>query len=107
MTRIRRLDTKPEIVVRKLLHGLGYRFRVQMKDVPGRPDIVFPRRRKIVQIHGCFWHAHEGCATFRMPKSRTKFWAAKFARNKERDARLEDAARGAGCVDPLGMWVEG
>lgn len=103
MSRIRRSNTKPELAVRRLLHAMGYRFRVQMKGVPGRPDIAFPRRRKIVQIHGCFWHAHERCATFRMPKSRTEFWEAKFARNKERDARLEEAARCAGW-DVLTLW---
>lgn len=103
MSRIRRSGTKPELTVRSLLHVMGYRFRVQMKGVPGRPDIAFPRRRKIVQVHGCFWHAHEGCATFRMPKSRTEFWEAKFARNKERDARLEQAARAAGW-DVLTLW---
>lgn len=103
MARIRRSDTKPEIIVRQLLHRLGYRFRVQLKGVPGRPDVAFPRRRKIIQIHGCFWHAHEGCATFRMPKSRTEFWEAKFARNKARDARLEEAARHAGW-DVLTLW---
>lgn len=103
MSRIRRADTKPELIVRSLLHAMGYRFRVQMKGVPGRPDIAFPRRRKIVQIHGCFWHAHEGCATFRMPKSRKEFWEEKFARNKERDARLEQAARAAGW-DVLILW---
>ncbi len=103
MARIKRSDTEPEIVVRKLLHRLGYRFRVQLNGVPGRPDLAFPRRRKIIQIHGCFWHAHEGCATFRMPKSRTEFWEAKFARNKARDARLEKSARDAGW-DVLTLW---
>ncbi|WP_083867613.1 very short patch repair endonuclease [Pseudaminobacter salicylatoxidans] len=103
MSRIRRADTKPELTVRSLLHAMGYRFRVQMKGVPGRPDIAFPRRRKIVQVHGCFWHAHEGCSTFRMPKSRTDFWEAKFARNKKRDVRLEKAARAAGW-DVLTLW---
>lgn len=103
MSRIRRSNTKPELMVRRLLHALGYRFRVQLKGVPGRPDIALPRRRKIVQIHGCFWHAHEGCATFRVPKSRTEFWEAKFARNKERDARLDEAVRAAGW-DVLTLW---
>jgi DNA mismatch endonuclease (patch repair protein) len=74
-----------------------------MKGVPGRPDITFPRRRKIVQVHGRFWHAHEGCATFRMPKSRTEFWEAKLAHNKERDARLEQAERAAGW-DVVTLW---
>lgn len=102
MARNRQADSKPEMVVRKLLHALGYRFRVQLKGVAGRPDIAFPRRGKIVQIHGCFWHAHEGWAAFRMPKSHTKFWEAKFARNKERDARL-DAARSVGW-DVRTLW---
>ena len=96
MSRIRRSDTKPELIVRRLLHAIGYRFRVQMKGVPGRPDVAFPRRRKIVQVHGCFWHAHEDCSAFRVPTTRQKFWRAKFARNRERDARLEAAARSQG-----------
>ena len=103
MARIKRSDTQPEIIVRRLLHRLGYRFRVQLRGVPGRPDIAFPRRRKIIQIHGCFWHAHEGCPTFRMPKSRTEFWEAKFARNRERDNRLERAAAEAGW-STLTIW---
>lgn len=103
MARIKRSNTKPEMVVRRLLHAMGYRFRVQLRGVPGRPDIAFPKRRKIVQIHGCFWHAHEGCDTFRMPKPRSEFWEAKFAKNKERDARLEQAARVAGW-DIMTIW---
>jgi DNA mismatch endonuclease (patch repair protein) len=96
MARIRRSDTKPELVVRRLVHGMGYRFRVQLKGVPGRPDLAFTRRRKIIQVHGCFWHAHEGCPTARTPATRAEFWATKFARNRERDRRLEAAARAAG-----------
>lgn len=99
MARIRRAGTRPERVVRRLLHGMGYRFRLQYKGVPGRPDVAFPARRKAVMIHGCFWHAHE-CPAFRMPTTRTEFWAAKFAANRERDARLAVAAEAAGwrCV---------
>lgn len=95
MSRIRRSDTKPELVVRRLLHSLGYRFRVQFSRVPGRPDVAFPARRKCVQVHGCFWHAH-GCALSHVPKTRTEFWEEKFARNRERDQRLEAAAEAAG-----------
>lgn len=95
MSRIRRSDTKPELVVRRLLHDLGYRFRVQFSRVPGRPDVAFPARRKCVQVHGCFWHSH-GCALSRIPKTRTVFWEEKFARNRERDRRLEAAAEAAG-----------
>lgn len=103
MARIRRSDTKPELTVRRLLHAMGYRYRKQMKGIPGRPDIAFTRRRKIVQIHGCFWHAHERCATFRMPRSHTEFWEAKLTKNKDRDARLEKEARAAGW-DVLTIW---
>lgn len=96
MGRIRRADTKPELVIRRMLHGLGYRFRVQLKGVPGRPDLAFTRRRKIIQVHGCFWHFHEGCPSARIPTTRPEFWSAKFARNRERDRRLEAAAAEAG-----------
>lgn len=102
MSRIRRSDTKPELVVRRLLHALGYRFRTQLAKVPGRPDVAFPSRRKCIQVYGCFWHAH-GCGLSRVPKSRTEFWEAKFARNRERDVRLERAAADVGW-DILTVW---
>lgn len=95
MARIRRANTKPELVVRRLLHGLGYRFRTQFAGVPGRPDVAFPARRRCVQVHGCFWHAH-GCHLSHTPSTRTEFWEAKFARNRERDERLERAATALG-----------
>ena len=103
MARIKRANTKPELVVRRLLHRLGYRFRTQFKNAPGRPDIAFPGRRKAIYIHGCFWHAHEGCSVSRVPKTHTDFWRAKFDRNRERDRRLEKAARDAGW-DCLTIW---
>jgi DNA mismatch endonuclease (patch repair protein) len=103
MARIRRSNTRPECAVRGLLHGLGYRFRVQFAGVPGRPDVAFPGRRQAIWIHGCFWHAHESCQTWRMPRTRPEFWAAKFARNRERDQRLLDAAVLAGW-DCLVLW---
>jgi DNA mismatch endonuclease Vsr len=87
MGRIRRADTKPEMIVRRLLHALGYRFRLQWKPVPGRPDVAFPARRKAIFVHGCFWHQHEGCRLSRVPATRTDFWRAKFDRNRARDAR--------------------
>ena len=96
MSRIRRADTKPERVVRSLLHSLGYRFRIQIKGVPGRPDVAFPGRRKAVMVHGCFWHQHPGCAHARLPATRSSFWAQKFERNRERDARLQAAAGSQG-----------
>lgn len=99
MARIRRSDTKPEKRVRSLLHGLGYRFRIQLKGVPGRPDVALTRRRVAIMVHGCFWHAH-GCPSSNLPKTRTDFWAAKFAANKARDARLQQAAEADGwrCI---------
>lgn len=99
MARIRRSNTKPEMVVRSLLHRLGYRFRIQLKGVPGRPDVAFTRRRVAIMIHGCFWHAH-GCPSSNMPKTRRSFWQEKFRANRERDARLQAAAEAAGwrCV---------
>ncbi|MGS1094826.1 very short patch repair endonuclease [Aquamicrobium terrae] len=91
MGRIRRSNTKPELIVRRLLHRLGYRFRLQWKAAPGRPDIAFPGRRKIIFVHGCFWHQHDGCRLAHVPETRRDFWEAKFARNRARDAR--DLAR--------------
>jgi DNA mismatch endonuclease (patch repair protein) len=78
------------MVVRKLLHAMGYRFRLHRRDLPGTPDIVLPGRRKIVQVHGCFWHQHEGCKRASLPATRRDFWLPKLARNKERD-RLTEA----------------
>lgn len=86
MSRIRGKNTKPELIVRRLAHGMGYRFRLHRKDLPGSPDLVFPGRRKVVFVHGCFWHRHEGCRKTTTPKTRAEFWAEKFGRNVERDA---------------------
>jgi DNA mismatch endonuclease (patch repair protein) len=85
MARIRSKNTGPELAVRRLAHSLGYRYRLHVKGLPGSPDLVFGRRRKVVFIHGCFWHCHEGCSVANRPKTRTAFWDAKFARNKQRD----------------------
>jgi DNA mismatch endonuclease (patch repair protein) len=95
MARIRRANTQPEIIVRRLLHKLGYRFRLQWKHVPGRPDIAFPSRQKAIFVHGCFWHAHN-CSIHRIPKTRPEFWKDKFARNRERDKRLLKSAHRQG-----------
>ena len=86
MRRIRSKDTRPEIILRRLAHGLGYRFRLHRKDLPGRPDIVFPGRRKIIFVHGCFWHQHPGCREGRIPESRPEYWVDKMKRNQLRDA---------------------
>jgi DNA mismatch endonuclease, patch repair protein len=103
MSRIRRSDTKPERVVRSLLHSLGYRFRIQMKGVPGRPDVAFPARRKAILVHGCFWHQHPGCRHAGLPATRAEFWKAKFERNRERDERLLLAANDLGW-QTLVVW---
>ncbi len=86
MARITKTDTKPEIVVRRLVHSMGFRFRLHRRDLPGTPDLTFPRLKKIVFVHGCFWHQHEGCRLARMPKVRLDYWGPKLRRNKERDA---------------------
>lgn len=100
MGRVRNKDTKPELKVRSLLHGMGYRYRLHARDIPGRPDVVFRKRKKAVFVHGCFWHQHPDpcCALARRPKSRHDFWSAKFAANVARDARVADelARRGWG-----------
>lgn len=85
MSRIRSSNTKPEIIVRSLLHKMGYRFRLHRKDLPGKPDIVLPKYRTIIFVHGCFWHRHSGCKFTSSPKSRIDFWQDKFRKNIERD----------------------
>lgn len=89
MSRVKSRDTKPELRVRKLIHGLGYRYRLHGKELPGKPDLVFASRRKVIFIHGCFWHRHEGCARNRTPKSpeRREFWESKLGNNVARDKR--------------------
>lgn len=87
MARIRGKDTKPEICVRKIAHSLGYRFRLHRRDLPGTPDLVFPRLWKVIFVHGCYWHQHPGCQHAYQPKSNVQFWAKKFAENRVRDDR--------------------
>jgi len=84
MSRIRNADTKPEMIVRRLVHGMGYRYRLHVKNLPGNPDLVFPSRHKVIFVHGCFWHQH-GCRQYRMPRTKRDFWLAKLASNKSRD----------------------
>lgn len=96
MARVRGTNTAPELAVRRLAHQLGYRFRVHRRDLPGRPDMVFAGRRKVVFVHGCFWHRHSGCVRTRMPKTREEFWQAKFDGNVRRDRRNERALRAQG-----------
>ena len=96
MQRIRSKDTEPELLLRSLLHGLGYRFRLHRPDLPGKPDIVFPGRHKAVFMHGCFWHQHSECSEGRIPASRREYWEPKLARTKARDAAALRALRKAG-----------
>jgi DNA mismatch endonuclease, patch repair protein len=96
MARIRGKDTQPEMRVRRALWAAGLRYRLHDKSLPGRPDLVFPGRRMVVMVHGCFFHMHEGCANFRLPKTRTDWWAAKLARNRARDAEVRAALEAAG-----------
>jgi DNA mismatch endonuclease (patch repair protein) len=88
MSRIRGRDTGPELAVRRAAHALGLRFRLHRRDLPGSPDLVFPGRRKVVFVHGCYWHRHPGCRLAYQPKSNVEFWNAKFERNVARDARV-------------------
>jgi DNA mismatch endonuclease (patch repair protein) len=87
MSRIRARDTAPELAVRRTAHRMGFRFRLYRKDLPGRPDLAFIKRRLAIFVHGCFWHRHSGCSNATMPKTRTEFWRRKFQSNIERDAR--------------------
>lgn len=89
-------DTAPELAVRRLLHALGYRFRLHRRDLPGTPDVVLPRHGKVIFVHGCFWHGHRGCRLGRPAKSRIEYWGPKIAGNRARDARKAAALRRAG-----------
>ena len=93
MSRVRAKDTKPEMTVRRLVYRMGYRYRLHDKRLPGRPDLVFSGRRKVIFVHGCFWHRHPdpACKLTRMPKSRVDFWGPKLEGNRERDERTRDA----------------
>ena len=90
MSAIKSKNTKPEIAVRKLLHSMGYRFRLHRKDLPGSPDIVLPKYKTVIFVHGCFWHRHENCKYASTPKTRKEFWNKKFAENKKRDSEIQE-----------------
>jgi DNA mismatch endonuclease (patch repair protein) len=85
MSRIRGKNTNPEMTIRRLIHSLGYRYRLHYKKLPGKPDLAFPSRKKVIFVHGCFWHGHEGCTKGKLPKSNLGFWEPKIAKNKKRD----------------------
>lgn len=93
---IRSKDTKPEVIVRSACHAMGLRFRLHRKDLPGSPDLVFPKFRLCLFVHGCFWHRHPGCQYAYTPKTRAEFWASKFIRNQERDLKVQEALQALG-----------
>ncbi|MEW6451192.1 MAG: DNA mismatch endonuclease Vsr [Pseudomonadota bacterium] len=96
MRAVKSRDTQPEKFVRRLAHALGFRFRLHRKDLPGNPDLVFIRQRKVIFVHGCFWHGH-GCARgARVPKTNTDYWTAKVARNRKRDRKVATLLKNAG-----------
>lgn len=103
MARVRSKGSRPEMLVRRTVHGLGYRFRLHARDLPGSPDLVFRPRRKVIFVHGCFWHGHSCTAGQRQPKSRKEFWLPKLARNAERDAEALEALAEGGW-DAMVVW---
>ena len=90
MSAIKSKNTKPEIAVRKILHSMGYRFRLHRKDLPCSPDIVLPKYKTVIFVHGCFWHRHENCKYASTPKTRQEFWNKKFKTNIERDLEIQE-----------------
>ena len=90
MSAIKSKNTKPEIKVRKVLHSMWYRFRLHSKDLPGSPDIVLPKYKTVIFVHGCFWHRHENCKYASTPKTRKEFWNKKFTENKKRDSEIQE-----------------
>jgi DNA mismatch endonuclease (patch repair protein) len=103
MRAVKGKDTTPELAVRRLLHSRGYRYRLHRKDLPGRPDLVFAGRRKVIFVHGCFWHGHDCKRGARRPKENADYWAKKISRNQERDAKAQEALRSMGW-DVLVLW---
>jgi len=103
MSRIRSSNTKPELIVRSLLHRMGYRFRLRSKDLPAKPDVVLAKYRTALFVHGCFWHRHAGCKFAYTPKSRLEFWETKFNANMARDKKVEKVLLEIGW-DPFVIW---
>jgi DNA mismatch endonuclease (patch repair protein) len=103
MSRIRAKNTKPELIVRSLIHRLGFRYRLHVRSLPGCPDIVLPRWKSVVFVHGCFWHRHLGCSLAYTPKSRTEFWVSKLEGNASRDRNSTKLLKKQGWK-PLVVW---
>lgn len=87
MSLIRGKGSEPEMKLRRLVHGMGFRYRLHVKALPGKPDLVFPSKRAVIFMHGCFWHRHKGCKLARLPKSKLEFWKPKLEQNRKRDLR--------------------
>lgn len=104
MAAIKSSNTKPEIEVRKFLHTRGLRYSLNRKDLPGKPDIVLPARKSVVFVHGCFWHGHKDCKHFRLPKTRTEWWAEKIEKNKIRDKKVISELERAGWTVEV-IWA--
>lgn len=104
MARVGGKDTKPELVVRSLLHRMGFRFRLHRRDLPGKPDITLPKYKKVVFVHGCFWHGHKGCSRAKRPTTNTGFWEKKLNKNLERDKKNLAALKSLGW-EVLIVWT--
>ena len=103
MRAVKARNTKPEMLVRRTVHGMGYRYRLHRKDLPGKPDLVFPSRRKVIFVNGCFWHGHDCRRGARMPKSNRTYWEGKINRNRERDVQSRSALKRIGW-SVLTIW---
>ncbi len=103
MRRIRSGDTGPEMAVRRMVHAMGFRYRLHAKALPGKPDLVFPRLRRIIEVYGCFWHGHTGCREGRLPGTRPEYWGPKLQANRKRDRQNRRALRTLGWT-VLVVW---
>jgi DNA mismatch endonuclease (patch repair protein) len=103
MRAVKSSDTAPELAVRSMIHRLGFRFRLHRKDLPGKPDLVFPGPRKVIFVHGCFWHGHDCARGARMPKANAEYWRGKIGRNVARDAKHLAALKDAGWLTAV-VW---
>ena len=103
MSRISGSNTKPEIIVRKIIHAMGFRYRLHVRNLPGTPDIVLPRHKKVVFVHGCFWHGHKGCKRSQRPSANSEFWNRKIEQNMARDKKVIKGLQKLGWR-PLIIW---